>query len=130
VFIIDAMTEKEMLVKKYWKIILGERFMTKSLQEIQQENRRMKKLFYSCPIKALYMARNFNVRFEDCYMPKIDLYDVYEDWFGTGHENYYVAEESYPIFDDIVGDVCIIDQHVSSDRLRNGKAFFNPESEE
>jgi len=74
-----------------------------------------KKYYYTCPIKALYMMKEFGVKFE-CKDANGDVYD-FQEWYLNSNniselslelENFpisiYVAKESEHIFEPKKGD--------------------------
>lgn len=80
-----------------------------------------KRLYFTCPIKALYMMKEFGVKFEWRQKVKASEYDIFHDWgkteLHTGHtvddfidevkwsNQIYVAVESEHIFEPKEGDL-------------------------
>lgn len=102
-----------------------------------------KRLYYICPIKALYMMKEFGVKFVD------EVGYHFEDWrvdrdginlitdltrLFTTFPKVYVAKESEGIFKYRENDIVtgIIDSSSKADPIimRDNKHFFSPEIEE
>lgn len=97
-----------------------------------------KRYFYSCPIVALYMKKNFGVKFEcknedddDGYEPGVD-----PEFFPFGHSMLNQPDMVDELdFDDLRrAYVCKESEHIfepkEGDCGHDSKHFFQPESEE
>jgi len=73
----------------------------------------VKKLYYTCPVEAAYMAKNFGVRFTDN-----DLNHYAEDWKWEAFFNYFstcmdsddavINDDSFSIFEQKENDITIM----------------------
>ena len=78
------------------------------------------------------MGREFGVEFTTLKGIPLDDWAVplgISNTFNDGKVKFFVAPESEPIFDVIMGDFFVCDGTASNDRLRSGKAFFQAEVE-
>jgi len=107
-----------------------------------------KRLYFTCRIKALYMMKEFGVKFEWRQKVKASAYDIFHDWGKTelhsGHTvddfisdevNYgsdaiYVALESEHIFEPNEGDKGIERNLSSQDLCFYGGKYWAYENEE
>lgn len=98
-----------------------------------------KKLYYTCPIQALYMIKEFGVEFvyENgdgiVNLQNLELFAVFDikslidDFKNFG--KIYVVKESEYIFEPKQGDMGIESNNLVKIIMRNGKQFFMPEQE-
>jgi len=106
-----------------------------------------KRLYFTCRIKALYMMKEFGVKFEWRQKVKASEYDIFHDWGKTelhrgytvddfisdeveyGSDKIYVATESESIFQKTTNDICQKVGDSCQIILRADKQFFEPEVE-
>lgn len=107
-----------------------------------------KRLYFTCRIKALYMMKEFGVKFEWRQKVKCSEYDIFHDWGKTelysrlniiddfisdeveyGSDAIYVAIESEHIFQKTTRDICQKIGDSCQIILRGDKQFFMPEVE-
>jgi len=110
----------------------------------------MKKLYYTCPIEAAYMTKNFGIIFDDEYRIFVNLESIgmYLDFDILKDDiKHYIHPESLSIFEPQVGDLVRIDIAPFHDFIimnsyflstnceikeiiqRNGRAFIMPEAQ-
>lgn len=72
----------------------------------------MKKLYYTCPIEAAYMAKNFRVKIIDLEGFQTELWDILSDSMGQTSELkdefYYIHPDSFSIFEPQGGDMAAV----------------------
>lgn len=104
----------------------------------------MTRYYYTCPIKAAYMAKYYGMRFVDCSKEydisdfvRLDYGDVYDDL----DEKFYIHPDSLHLLEPVAGDLLIgpnnkvamfyMGDTEPSDKckiiLRNGMVFMWPE---
>ena len=99
-----------------------------------------KRLYFTCRIKALYMMKEFGVKFEWRQKVKCSEYDIFHEHtfedlisdeleYGKISEAIYVAIESEHIFQKTTRDICQKVGNSCQIILRGDKQFFEPEVE-
>ena len=111
-----------------------------------------KRLYFTCPIKALYMMKEFGVKFEckseetviideieqedptfydfaDWGVDAESIADLLESFKNDYPKKIYVAPESEHIFEKTTNDICQRVGNSCQIILREDKQFFEPEVE-
>lgn len=82
-----------------------------------------KRIYYTCPIKAIYMAKEFGVKFTNDGQIIEEIENIWQFGKKEGYSNFYVAKESESLFklkegdlckniyDDDMGELCMIEGH-------------------
>lgn len=96
----------------------------------------MTRLYYDCPILALYMMKEFDVRIQNDMVLKEQIIKLVNGQ-RLSKTNYPVRPESEHIFEPKEGDfgfsglIQIFDiNYKQAILLRDGKQFFSPEEED
>ena len=108
----------------------------------------MSRYYYTCPIQAAYMAKEFGMVFTEMYSAEIEILDgnlVVSDIVDVDGGKFYIRPDSEKLLEQEAGDLCapkdfdntgsafpaaILGANAGKIMQRNGKPFFWPEQEQ